>query len=352
MKRLVVCCDGTWEKPAGPIDSTNVCKLKEVIEPTDANGVQQSAWYQEGVGTARFDRFLGGAFGVGLSADIKAAYKFLIDNYVTGDEIFLFGFSRGAYTVRSLAGLIRNCGILNLDKRDLVDDAFDLYRDRSPATHPASPRAREFRNQNSRETRIKFIGVWDTVGALGIPLLIPDLPFVNRIKWREWGFHDVQLSSWVDYAVQALAIDEKRRPFTATVWQPAGPPAPGQPGNILLEQTWFAGCHCDIGGGTPAPDLSDLTLTWMRGHAENAGLATRPDPPSPTGDPTGELHETCTGVWKLLGPVPRVLGQYASTLNVSVKQRYERISYAPRNLLNYLAATHQDWPKPDRAAQA
>lgn len=348
MKRLVVFCDGTWDKPVGPIASSNVCKLHDAIEPTDPDGVQQLPWYHSGVGTGggSLGHWFGGMFGLGLSADIKLAYAWLVGQYQPGDEVFLIGFSRGAYTVRSLAGLIRNSGILRPDRSALVDDAFTLYRDRSGTSGPRSGRARDFRQQNSYEARIRFIGVWDTVGALGIPVV----PVLHPIAEHFWGFHDVQLSSWVDYAVQALAIDEQRKPFVPTLWQPAAPPEPGQPGNQSLEQAWFAGCHCDVGGGNTPPDLSDITLTWMRGHAENVGLAFRTDPPPPTGNPAGQLHQSCTGKWKILGSASRVIGQLGSGMDPSVRQRYERMTYAPRNLIDYLSSTHSDWPPPGTPA--
>ena len=180
-KNLVVCCDGTWNDPdelRGDVaEPTNVAKLAlalaQNVDPS-ADGQAQHVHYVPGVGTAPGDHLLGGAFGVGISENIRDGYRFLIENYSPGDLVFLFGFSRGAYTARSLGGLIHNCGILRQDSIDQLDTAYAFYRDRTNKTHPRTIAAQIFRRDYSHEdSKVYFIGVWDTVGALGIPQGLP-----------------------------------------------------------------------------------------------------------------------------------------------------------------------------------
>jgi uncharacterized protein (DUF2235 family) len=271
-----VCCDGTWNVPDEARDGqpapTNVARLADgvVCEDRDA----QRMFYEPGVGTRPDERFIGGAFGVGLSRNIRNAYTFLAQNYDDGDQVFLFGFSRGAYTARSLAGLIRNCGILRAEHADRVDDAFAFYRDRTSTTHPSELASEIFRATYSHPSdRIHFIGVWDTVGALGIPDYLPGWGTLSRLisRWQElWGFHDTRLSSHVDYAYHALSIDEQRRPFKPTLW--TGAAAPGQ----TVQQVWFAGVHSEIGGGSADHALSDIALLWIADRAREQGVQFKP----------------------------------------------------------------------------
>jgi hypothetical protein len=216
-KRLVVCCDGTWNVPdridRGRLSPSNVVHIALATAERDAESRQQLVFYDTGVGTHRFEHLIGGAFGFGLSRKVKDAYRFLIETYEPGDEIFLFGFSRGAYTARSTAGLIRNCGILRRDQAKRLDAGYELYRRRDNASLPSEFESQLFRRMYAcePETRIRFIGVWDTVGALGIPAGIPWLP----VSWvqsfnKRWAFHDLRLSRYVDYAYQAGLV--RRRP--------------------------------------------------------------------------------------------------------------------------------------------
>jgi hypothetical protein len=285
----------------------------------------------------------GGAFGAGLSRNVLDAYRFLVHTYEPGDRLYLFGFSRGAFTARSLAGLIRNCGIPRPEHADRIGEAWALYRSR--ASRPTSVAATLFRRAYSYETEIRFIGVWDTVGALGIPALPGPRPFrwlVNRFN-RRWSFHDTELSSWVNGAFHALAIDEQRSAFAPTLWhQQPGAFAKGQE----LKQVWFAGVHTDVGGGYPDSGLSDITLHWMVDHARAYGLEFeadaftsggpdrekpgRPEPetvtmdqdPDPTDPddsveftvdprPLGPLHNSRTLLYRLFRPLHRPIGRAA-----------------------------------------
>src|SRR5262249_13335108 len=215
-KRLVVCCDGTWNTPDEVRDGkpcpTNVTKIaRAVVTPQDAQGIAQRLYYHKGVGTSTFEHFSGGAFGRGVSHNVQDAYMFLVEDYGgPDDEIFLFGFSRGAYTARSVAGLLRNAGLLRREYAGKLDAAYELYRDRTDATHPRSIEAELFRKSFSREVRIKCIAVWDTVGALGVPV---DFPGVNLINDR-WKFQDVQMSNIDDNRLRGLAVALSRTHFT------------------------------------------------------------------------------------------------------------------------------------------
>src|SRR6478736_2800250 len=218
MKRIITCSDGTWNHPGetdrGIIVQTNVEKLHCALTPTGTDGIAQVKYYDPGVGTGYSfaDRIAGGATGEGLDKNILDAYKFIVWNYEPGDEIFLFGFSRGAYTARSLSGFIRYCGILKPEYLSIADEAYQLYHDKTQYTGPDSDVSLAFRTRYSYETGIRFIGVWDTVGALGIPLNI-----FKTHDAEKYQFHDVTLSSQVDFAYHALAIHERRRLFEPTL---------------------------------------------------------------------------------------------------------------------------------------
>jgi len=351
-KRLVMCCDGTWNT-ADQQCPTNVTKLALALAETSADGTEQRVFYHSGVGTGRWDHIRGGAFGIGLSQNVQDTYRFLVENYEPGDEIFLFGFSRGAFTARSTAGFIRNSGILKRQFENRIPQAYELYRDRT--AHPRGTEAQLFRRTYSYESRIRCIAVWDTVGALGIPLT--GVPLADAFNKR-WQFHDTTLSTTVDNAFHALAIDEKRRPFEPTLWQQQ-PDA----GDQRLEQVWFTGVHSDVGGGYPEGELADITLLWMVDRVESCGLAFRPDafpehapkdaheeviPVHP--DPRGELHESRTGLYLLLPALHRPIGakdpaheRVAST----ARERYDDDpGYRPEQLTAYLDAKHGVGPIP------
>lgn len=341
-KRIVICCDGTWNVPDQP-NPSNVTKVALTVASRDATGIEQRVFYDKGVGTGAFDRIRGGAFGWGLSNKIRDAYRFLISNYDPGDALFFFGFSRGAYTVRSTVGLIRNSGLLKREYADHVGAAYRLYRRRDSASHPAAVESQLFRKSFSHEPRVQFIGVWDTVGALGIPL---DGPL--RILNYRWRFHDVQLSRSVDNAYQALAIDEKRKPFAPSIWE-QHPEAAGQ----TLEQVWFAGVHSNVGGSYSDTGLSDIALLWMVGKAERCGLAFDREAlrrlVNP--DPLGKLEDSQTWYYRLLfgGDYIRPMGKKANESAASTAQeRFNNSAshYRPENLLTFLAGGGPVTPVP------
>jgi uncharacterized protein (DUF2235 family) len=277
MKRIVISCDGTWSR-ADARCPTNALKIASAVAPMAADGTVQVVSHVEGVGTGRgtgalaraIDTVLGGALGLGLMRNIIEAYRFLIFNYVPGDQIFLFGFSRGAYTARSLAGLIRNCGILARSSLVFLPRALEIYRSRTPGDHPDGPLAECFRKLHAVEDRtpIAFLGVWDTVGSLGIP---------EHFWWaaranRELAFHDTALSSSVRSARHAVAIDERRRTYAPGLWSNLERRNAGLP-DAPYRQVWFPGDHRGVGGGGDSSFLSNGALAWVADGAERAGLA-------------------------------------------------------------------------------
>lgn len=266
-RRLVVLFDGTWNAPGddgdiGAAGVTNVQKLRGALPERGADGVAQVVHYEKGVGTRWYNRLRGGAFGVGLSDILGRGYRFLVRHWEEGDQLFIVGFSRGAYTARSLVGMLRNVGLLAPAHVGRFREAEAIYRVRDEG--PDSANAVTFRERYSREVRVQCLAVWDTVGALGVPL--------NSFDWFNrpfYEFHDTELSGIVHNAFQALAIDEHRRSYEATLWDPMS--KPGQ----HIEQVWFAGAHCNVGGGYAAGDsrLEDLPLHWMADRLRQAGLA-------------------------------------------------------------------------------
>jgi uncharacterized protein (DUF2235 family) len=268
-KRIVLCFDGTWNSPDNhhPEESqveTNPRRFFESVQEFPAtqaaDGWGQIKWYDEGVGTKWYDKTIGGAFGTGLDINILQGYKFLAGNYEVGDAVFVLGFSRGAYTARSFVGMIRNCGLIRRNVLNFqLSIAYGIYRTRDDGVD--STTAKLFRNMFSTEIKIKFVGVWDTVGALGIPL-----EALNDVNLAFYQFHDTQLSSIVENAYHAVAADEHRQHYDVCLWSPKERPSQ------TLEQRWFVGAHSDVGGGYPDRRLSDISLRWMQEKAQALGL--------------------------------------------------------------------------------
>src|SRR5215468_11067155 len=187
-KRLVVCCDGTWNDADSAENFTNVVRIARAIQPYDdrtGEQIPQIVYYHSGVGTGDLvERFAGGGLGLGLSRNVRDAYAFLANNYCDGDEVFLFGFSRGAYTARSIGGLVGYAGLLHKADMDRFALLWEGYRLRGKQDQ-ADPRP-QFADRHF-PVRIKCIGVWDTVGSLGIPGNI-DKAFADFYE-----FHDTSL---------------------------------------------------------------------------------------------------------------------------------------------------------------
>ncbi len=268
-RKLILCFDGTWNHPDDPQKpedqqvETNVRRLFEAALE-GPRVPDQIKWYDDGIGNRDwFERLGAGAFGIGLDQKILDGYRYLAQTYEEGDRVYLFGYSRGAYSARSLVGLIRKCGLVHREHPAQSRKAYDIYRTRHNSSD--CPEATDFRKRYSREIDIHTIGVFDSVGALGVPL--ESFSGYNQSRYR---FHDVNLSSIVRNGFHAMAIDEHRKAFNITLWDPPGPI------DQVMEQRWFVGSHADIGGGNPDRRLSDLTLRWMMERALACGLIFEP----------------------------------------------------------------------------
>lgn len=345
-KSLVVCCDGTWNTADQKGAPTNVTKMARAIPPRAANGDLQVVYYDEGVGVGNVvERVVGGALGTGLSEKVQQAYRFFCLNYEPGDSLLMFGFSRGAYTVRSLAGLVSLVGLLRKGDLDQLPRVWEYYRT------PVEKRTVDFIDRrwiDGRVPDIAFVGVWDTVGSLGIPG-----NFLGGLGRKRHAFHDVKLGKRIRHAYQALAIDERRKNFSPAIWDTTATDLTAQ----TVEQRWFAGAHSNIGGGYPDAVLSDIAFLWMCEKVRplltlDEDYIDRRIEKVQAGTARGALIDSATGsFWKLQGTRDRTLGADASEqLHDSAFDRYRAGSadprpnpgpyapfpYAPRNLVAYL----------------
>ncbi|KAI9892710.1 MAG: hypothetical protein M1814_001130 [Vezdaea aestivalis] len=354
MKRIIICCDGTWvNSDNGYTDgsifpwgvkghlsvASNVTRMCRAIQKHDKQGIPQLVYYQAGVGTGNgnFDKLVGGGTGLGLSEHIREAYGFLTNNYVSGDQIFLMGFSRGAFTARSIAGLISEAGILHKTAMESFYAVFEDYQKSVDTSYVATgdkpfPNRPKFGDPEYKamlgklglsqiDATIQAIAVWDTVGSLGIPETgIGKIlqPFgVND----DYKFHDTKLSEVIHNAFQALALDEQRGAFQPAVWEkPAGI-------STNLHQVWFPGVHSSVGGGYDDAEISDITLTWMMdqlstwiefddhyieheyGHSVET-MKTLKKPAPAWGQ--GFIPNSFTGVSKVFWKYPRTPGNYTN----------------------------------------
>jgi uncharacterized protein (DUF2235 family) len=285
-KNIILCSDGTGNS-AIKGRGTNVFKLFEAVDlyahRANCDLDAQLAFYDDGVGTSGnvLLKAAGGAAGYGLKRNVKSLYRQLSRVYDEGDRIFLFGFSRGAFTVRTLAGLIGACGVLRGEDfatarqlHQAVEETYDAYRARydSLLTRAVGRALRWPDRRTAVEAlqrrygfrtgvRIRFIGVWDTVDAVGLPFALAD--FVNRAIYQ-FKFPTQDLGKHIDHACHALSIDDDRRAFEPVLWC--------APDDERLEQVWFSGAHSNVGGGYPKQGLSLLALDWMLTHAASHGL--------------------------------------------------------------------------------
>jgi len=376
-RNIVICCDGTSNEIVGNL--SNVLKLFRIAQKSDA----QHVFYHPGVGTiansnawGRFKQnayaVLGLATGAGLDDNILSAYRYLAQVYRAGDRIFLFGFSRGAYTVRALAGLLQTIGLLWPDQLNVADYALTAYKKANDA-HDLSIAWQFGRVTSARRVPVHFVGVWDTVASIIVP---------RRDRFLAWPMlrtlPHTSTNPIVEIFRQAIAIDERRRLFRLNRWHddqpfvanPFSSPPKTRPQDV--KQVWFAGVHADIGGGYPEAEsaLSKFPLIWMIEEATAKGLKINRamfdhlarGVPIPGGkedyvapDPTGKLHKSLRGAWWLLEiwpkkakwrewPRPSFLGRYlplgepraiprGALIHPSVEQRMAAVpSYRPINL--------------------
>lgn len=335
----MVCSDGTWNRPEEDLAKdvpTNVLRIARAIQPVSADGVPQQVFYDWGVGSY-YNKVVGGATGEGLHKNIMDGYRYIVQNYSPGDEIYLFGFSRGAYTVRSLCGMINNCGIVKRPDAPLIQAAFDVYKKPSAAYAPAGEKSVAFREEHSHPSReVKFVGVWDTVGAMGIPI-----SFLGLFQDKD-EFYDTKIGRNVRFARHALAIDELRRDFEPTIWLPRE--------NLDLKQVWFVGAHSDVGGSYKPDDdgslLSDIALQWMIKEAVESGLTIEThlsDGLRPRA--TATLHKSRRSFYRIKAELNRPIdhGKGDVLIHRSVRERWdEDDKYRPKNLVQYVE--QKGWP--------
>ncbi len=361
MKRLIVCCDGTWQG-LGNTSRTNVATLAAMIQRVDPTGVHQVLHYSEGIGSHGnpLARLKGGAFGHGIDDSIQTAYQFLCANYEPGDHIYLLGFSRGAYTVRSLAGMIYCSGLLRREFIHKGTEAYQLYRNRQDK--PSGYLAQEFRAawghrvpwsslpeallptdqeldpQGSTQLPIKGLGCWDTVGSLGIPNLSGWLGGLNAWINRKYRFHDTELNRYIEQGFHAVAVDERLQVFDITPMEPSTHLDPSQ-----VKQFWFPGNHGCVGGGTAETQpLAQGALRWMMEQVGSLGLTFKDLPETgEAGDPLCPFPAQPQGVFRLArqrwrDPYQDLAQNQPLTmddLHSSTKQRWQRDpGYRPQNL--------------------
>lgn len=356
-KNIIICCDGTGNQFGH--NNSNVVKLYSVIEKEPG---KQIAYYDPGVGTnqsaglsltlkASMRRIIGLATGYGLYQNVYEAYAYLMENFEPGDQVYLFGFSRGAYTVRVLSGFIKRLGLLEKGCQNLIPYAFNIYSSTRQKPIPGTDKMRldneiayKFRARFSRKCPIKFLGIWDTVSSIGY--------FGN---WKSYPY--TANNSNVDMIRHALAIDERRAFYTQNK---LGQNKRGTD----IKEVWFAGVHSDVGGSYPEQEsgLAKVALQWMLNEAEAVGLKVNTskykeivldhnnealDGP----DPNSTLHRSLKGAWWIGEIIPRSKYDYqtrhrewyiplgrnreipeAAIIHQSVFQRMEQSAYQPGNL--------------------
>jgi len=348
VRRLVVCCDGTWNDEN---DQTNVWKISQVLARTSE---QPEPYDDPGVGADWGEKLSGGIIGNGLSKNIRQAYEYLVKEYQDGDEIYLFGFSRGAFTVRSLVGFIRAAGLLQSKDAEAIDEAFEQYREADAEdADPLQTFRTKYNVRKIEDLHIQFLGVWDTVGALGVPAVGPRSYFARR----RWKFHDYRLSSYVKHAYHALAIDEKRTPFLAALWTERGAAEADSHDEAWrarvavqkVEQVWFSGSHSDVGGRP-----GRLAFHWMVGKVRDAGLEIDADKLKqfpPDNDGVQGVNDSLSAMYRIpTGGVirPVCAPQYASqSIDPSaLTKRTQDPGYDPENLRWLPDARPMSEPRP------
>lgn len=337
-------------------DNTNVWRIKSLCG-RETN--EQLVYYEVGV-----HGLLGGTVGKGLDRTITDAYEWLIDQYVAEDEIFIFGFSRGAFAARSLAGLIAKCGLLKAGAPLGVKQLYNRYRHADAPTvwdlidNPSLIVSTEGRwlREYSQAIHIKMVGVWDTVGALGLPF--GNMPGISRTSFT-WLHTGLRIP--IENGYHAVAVDEHRRDFEPTLWTVRKPKEPGlsvaTPRKLSsVEQRWFIGAHDNVGGGCANDVLARIPLRWMMKKAGQLGLTFKSDVEVETDAALGAVldsyNEMLHGFYKLIRPgrLYRMIGgepqeredgthsTVNETIDASVFERWRTDNtYRPRNLIEWAA---------------
>ncbi|MEM1330113.1 MAG: DUF2235 domain-containing protein [Planctomycetota bacterium] len=355
-KNIVICCDGTSNAPTTA--RTNVLKLWLSLERDE----QQLAYYDPGVGATadrslvtgigrRVGRMIDFAAGTGLRDNVLGAYRLLMRIWDDGDRIFLFGFSRGAYTVRALSGLMQVFGLAETAQDNLVEYMWHVYSNKggTPSAFERRMRVAAELRQFNRRPRVHFLGAWDTVSSWGLYFNFASLPYTASCPR-------------IDHIRHAVAIDERRSSFKQNLFNPVR--------NNDLQEVWFPGGHGDVGGGHPeeAAGLSKLALEWMLSEARGLGLRVRSTKHKKylgranragrtqysTPDPCAPMHAGLRGLWWVLEYTPRLVWDGAmgrkglavnagrrrefrplgSAVHLSVGERFRAMGYAPHGIVD------------------
>jgi len=319
-KNIIVCCDGTGNEYGK--NNTNVVHAYDLANKDD----NQIVFYDPGVGTGgwEYNEDTGGlnaksdsATGYGMQKNVDDAYRFLMKRYEPDDKVYLFGFSRGAFTARSLGGMLYKVGLLGPDDENLVDYAGKIYNTSEKDDKDIGKIAAGFKKTFSQPCPVHFIGVWDTVDS--------------RILNANKKFADGTLNPEISYGYHAISIDERRKDFPVSLWTET--PTAGQ----VIEQVWFAGVHSDVGGWYDERGLSNIALTWILKKARAQGMAFDETKLSTQfrGNPSDKIHESYSGFWKFRRSRRRKIPDGAH-IHESVKARIDdpRNNYKPRNLPN------------------
>jgi uncharacterized protein (DUF2235 family) len=303
MKNIVICCDGTNNQLEG--DLTNVVRLFQICK----NDASQTVFYDPGVGTMadsreksalgkRWSMFEGLAVGAGLDENVWEAYRFLMRDYESGDRVFLFGFSRGAFTIRVLAGMLHSVGLLRANAENLLPYLWRHYRSIKTSMDHASEETLRLRRSFTRDCPVHFLGPWDTVGSVGM---------YNRNQAFPFSFEN----SSVHIVRHAVSLDERRAAFRSNVFKSDMTPVAEMGGRPRVMNVWFPGVHSDVGGGYPESEsgLAMGAFAWMVREATQAGLSIEDAeykrllatcPPNHL----GTKHESLVGLWNALEYIP------------------------------------------------
>jgi uncharacterized protein (DUF2235 family) len=356
VKRIALFLDGTWNNVD---NNTNVWRLKSLC----AKSPEQLVYYSAGVGTQSGQQLSGGMFGIGIDDEVTTAYEWLVENYEQNAQLFIFGFSRGAFTARSLAGFVSKCGLLKPGSPLSLKQIFERYRmGTAPsvralnnATEGSLSQEDQWIKEYSRAIPIWFQGVWDTVGALGVPL-----PLIPKVSSKDFTFLETDLRINDTYAYHALAIDEHRPAFAPTLWVKSTPKQGDTfpPRSLAdVEQRWFVGAHANVGGGYENDLLAQIPLEWLMSKAIAHGLEFKDTVVIDGNENTCPIHdsyaEMAHGVYKVLtlgkpyyrpiGAEPLDTGSAITntineTIDATVFGRWQSdATYRPKNLSDWAA---------------
>ena len=372
MRRLVLLYDGTWNTLQKPDEVTNVVRVGQAVKTVAADGVPQVVYYNSGVGSGgRIDSIMGGLFGSGIKSNVKRGLTFLSFNYDAGgdgqppDEIYIFGFSRGAYTARALAGVIGS--IKGIPKVSNFGEAEELWSHYKKTKNERAGNEKDITKLvytlPAGQKVIKCVAVWDTVGSYGIPTGLGLTGLARSITSWTRNFRDNEIGRHIEYGFHAMAIDERRRSFSTTAWVPSTTSPENPDREPVVEQVWFAGAHANVGGGYKQTGLSDQSLVWMMSRIQDqTGLEFDGDyikdnfwPCSACSAYRSYKGWWLSSLWPSVRSIPKMLtdGRGAildGRVHWSVRDRQGRLSlvdqdryetYSPKNLVPPV-----DWAEP------